>query len=359
MVKVTSKLGTIEVPHAHMWKDRRASILFQRKPLISRSTRIATIGSCFAAEIASAMTRLGLSGAMHPGGLFYTSRSIRQEMLRIFSGDRSMNNEPLWHTPKGYVHPFQDYKKGFATSAALREWTDDVDRRADELFRNADLYVITLGLIECWESPQTDLAYRQLPHPDVFGSLRTRMRRLTVSEIADDLAAMRSAIRSHSQAPIVVTVSPVPLHATFTKHDVRVANTESKSRIRAAVSEFVDGHDDVHYFHSYEIVSTAERADDFMLEDGRHVHRHAVDYILNEFLRMFAADDVEVPAVDTSWLTAPTKTAERNVRRGDAVVRPLRRAASLVWNGLPEPIRQTLRQSLAGTRGGQVARNGR
>ena len=108
MVKFSSKLGTIEVPHRHMWKDRTTSICFQREPLITRSTRIATIGSCFAAEIAKAMSRLGLRGAMHPGGLFYTSRSIRQEMMRIFSNDSRMRDEPLWKVRSGYVHPFQN-----------------------------------------------------------------------------------------------------------------------------------------------------------------------------------------------------------------------------------------------------------
>ena len=89
-------------------------------------------------------------------------------------------------------------------------------------------------------------------------------------------------------AAMVLTTSPVPLHSTFTALDVRVANIESKSRIRAAMSEFVDRHPDVRYFHSYEMVVTAERQSDYYREDGRHVHRHAVRYIVAEFLRLFA-----------------------------------------------------------------------
>ena len=70
--------------------------------------------------------------------------------------------------------------------------------------------------------------------------------------------------------------------------DVRVANIESKSRIRAAVSEFVDRHPDVHYFHSYEMVVTAERQSDYFRDDGRHIERHAVGTSSSEFLRLFA-----------------------------------------------------------------------
>jgi hypothetical protein len=101
----------------------------------------------------------------------------------------------------------------------------------------------------------------------------------------------------------------VPLHTTFTSLDVRIANAESKGRIRAAVSELIDRHPDVHYFHSYEMVVTAERQSDYFREDGRHVHRHAVRYIVSEFLRLFADPALHLEDVDTSWLTPIEKTA--------------------------------------------------
>ena len=107
----------------------------------------------------------------------------------------------------------------------------------------------------------------------------------------------------------MLTTSPVPLHTTFTAHDVRVANMESKSRIRAAVSEFIDRYPDVRYFHSYEMVVTAERQSDYFREDGRHVHRHAVKYIVSEFLRLFGDPALQIADVDTTWLTPIEKTA--------------------------------------------------
>ncbi len=84
---------------------------------------------------------------------------------------------------------------------------------------------------------------------------------------------------------------------------------ESKSRIRAAVSEFVERHPDVRYFHSYEMVVTAERQSDYFREDGRHVHRHAVKYIVSEFLRLFGDPSLQMTDVDASWLTPIEKTA--------------------------------------------------
>jgi hypothetical protein len=125
----------------------------------------------------------------------------------------------------------------------------------------------------------------------------------------DDLERIRTVVRDKIGATLILTTSPVPLHTTFTALDVRVANMESKSRIRAAVSEFVERHPDVRYFHSYEMVMTAERQSDYFREDGRHVHRHAVNYIVSEFLRLFGDPSLQMADVDSSWLTPIEKTA--------------------------------------------------
>jgi hypothetical protein len=311
MAKLVGKIGEWDLPHVHMWKDRKKHIQCPRIPLISSTNRIATIGSCFAAELAKAMDRLQLNGAMHPTGLFYNTRSIRQEIERIFGIWTGYDQEPYWRVNGGFVHAFKDYKRVFPTEEALQIWSDELDRQAVELFRMADIVVITLGLTEAWMQPQTGNYYRQIPHPDVFGSLGAVFHRLSVAQMMDDLTAIRAVLSQNTAAELILTVSPVPLQATLTPLDVRVANCESKSRIRAAVSEFIDRFPDVHYFSSYEIVTTAERLSDFMREDGRHIHRHAVDYILQQFLIQFACDDLAVPELDTTWLTAPSKIAAR------------------------------------------------
>lgn len=311
MAVLTGKLGTWELPHVHMWRDRAREIRFERTPLICRGTKVATVGSCFASEIAAAMTRMGMDSAMHPTGLFYTTRSVRQEIDRIFGGWPSYGADGLWETSKGFVHPFKDYNRSFPSVEEAQAWSDDLDRRGEALFRGADLIVITLGLIESWSNPVTGNHYRQIPHPEVFPRLNPVFSRLTTEQMREDLEAIRTAIREHSRADIIITVSPIPLHATVTPHDVRIANVESKHRIRAAVSEFTEAHPDVHYFHSYEITTTAEKSSDFFLEDGRHVSRRGVDFIVQQFLAKFTTAEVPVPELDLSWLTAPEKTAAR------------------------------------------------
>jgi hypothetical protein len=277
--------------------------------LIDRETRVATIGSCFASELAAMMGGVGIVGGMHPGGLFYSTATIRQELERIAGRWPERAAESSWPVGEGLVDPFRDYGVIHPDEEQLHASRTEADKAADALFRGARVVVVTLGLIETWRSPLTGATYRQIPHPAVFPTLAPEFHRLSVAEMLDDLERIRAVIRDTIGAEMVVTVSPVPLHTTFTELDVRIANSESKSRIRAAVSEFVDRHPAVHYFHSYEMVVTAERQSDYFRDDGRHVEGHAVRYIVSEFLRLYAEPSLQLGDVDTSWLTPISKTA--------------------------------------------------
>jgi GSCFA family protein len=304
-----SRLGSWDLEHVHAWSDRALVIRAPSVVLVSPETRIATIGSCFASELASMLHEVGVNGGMHPGGLFYSTTAIRQELERLVGGWPERAVEPPWRVGDGWVDPFREYDTAHESEASLLAARGKADAAADDLFRGAGVVVVTLGLIETWLSPVTGNTFRQIPHPGAFEAVRPVFHRLTVDEMLADLERIRTVVREGLGAELVITTSPVPLHTTFTPLDVRVANTESKSRIRAAVSEFVDRYPDVHYFHSYEMVVTAERQSDYFRDDGRHVHRHAVRYIVSEFLRLFADPALRLRDVDSSWLTSIDKTA--------------------------------------------------
>jgi hypothetical protein len=84
----------------------------------------------------------------------------------------------------------------------------------------------------------------------------------------------------------VVTVSPVPLMATFSTEDVVIANTYSKSLLRTVAQEWTAAHQNVHYFPSYEIVQNSERAITWE-EDLRHVQGKVVQHIMGLFMESF------------------------------------------------------------------------
>jgi hypothetical protein len=99
---------------------------------------------------------------------------------------------------------------------------------------------------------------------------------------------------------IILTVSPVPLQATFTSSDVAVANAYSKSVLRAAVEPFVADHPHIEYFPSYESVVLTDRSIAFV-DDQVHIQasmvRFNVDRMINRYV---AAGDDSVASVIAS-----------------------------------------------------------
>jgi hypothetical protein len=68
--------------------------------------------------------------------------------------------------------------------------------------------------------------------------------------------------------------------------DVIVANTYSKSVLRAAVSIFEKAHENVKYFPSYEMIINSKR-DLAWRPDRIHVNPGMVDHIVNNFTSLF------------------------------------------------------------------------
>lgn len=273
----------------HYWIHRTSDIALQNLKIITRSDVIATIGSCFARQLANSMHSLGLKGTRHPVGM-YNSSSIRQELARIFGEWEPGSQELYWQVDGRFVHPFKTYSESFASLDDLKLWSMEIDGKASTLFRQADFIVATLGLVEVWQGKITGNIYRGRPPRYVIDNDRVVFRRLAVSDILSDLVAIREILHRNTKAQLILTVSPVPLKATMMNYDIRVANAESKSRIRAAVSEFIEKYRDVYYFPSYEMVTSTGCMERFLMEDGRHITSEMVEYIVNQFIKSFVRD---------------------------------------------------------------------
>ena len=90
-----SRVGDWNLEHVHAWSEREERIRAEAVQLIDRSTKVATIGSCFAQELAKVMGTVDIAGGMHPGGLFYSTATIRQELERVAGGWSERAAEPI------------------------------------------------------------------------------------------------------------------------------------------------------------------------------------------------------------------------------------------------------------------------
>jgi hypothetical protein len=251
-------------------------------PPFGPDSELLTLGSCFAEELRKYLAeKRRLSRLIFvPPGLNNTF-ALRQFIAWSLTGEAA--TEAYWY----------DERDG---GGALK-WTPDQERESyGRIFRAAGGFVLTIGLAEVWEDIETGgVFWRGVPKSQ-FDEARHRCRVSTVEENAANLRAILSLLRTHcGDAPIVLTLSPVPLKATFGDRSCITADCVSKSILRVAIDQVMaDGLPGVHYWPSFEIVKwlgchlpRAMYGDD---GNPRHVSRDTVAMILDAFLRHYFKD---------------------------------------------------------------------
>ena len=120
---------------------------------------------------------------------------------------------------------------------------------------SADCLMMTPGLIEAWRDRDSGLYIHEPPTQKAMVSRRDRweLEILSFEQCQADLLAAIDIVRARNPAvKVLITTSPVPLSATFSGQDVRVANTYSKSVLRAVCGAVTLQRPLVDYFPSYE-----------------------------------------------------------------------------------------------------------
>jgi hypothetical protein len=165
--------------------------------------------------------------------------------------------------------------------------------RVVRLAKDADVVVITLGLVEVWKDAAVDLITNSTPNPLACRKQPDRFLfgRLDYSANMQLLENIYAMLQHHGRKGfrLVVTVSPVPLEATFTDRDVVTATAYSKSLLRVVAEDFALGKRNVEYFPSYEIVMNSPRPNAW-IEDCRHVRGELANFIMSKFIGHFIPD---------------------------------------------------------------------
>ena len=89
---------------------------------------------------------------------------------------------------------------------------------------------------------------------------------------------------------VLLTVSPVPLIATFEDRHVLVSTTYSKSVLRVAAQAACDGSDRVDYFPSYEIITGSPTGGMYFEEDSREVNSIGVAHAMRSFVAAYTEE---------------------------------------------------------------------
>jgi hypothetical protein len=157
---------------------------------------------------------------------------------------------------------------------------------ATATIRQARICFFTLGLTETWLDVRTGIAMNAHPGPAWLARMPERFRFVDYGYDAtlSDMLEIVELVRTHCNPVMrfIVTVSPVPLGATFKDADVIVANSASKAVLRAVAEELFRRFDFVDYFPSCELVFNAPRGLAFE-GDQRHVARDMVAGVMGRF----------------------------------------------------------------------------
>lgn len=301
---------------AHFWRravstvDRhRLDPVLAPKFTIDRSARVATAGSCFAQHIARQLQSIGChyyvtedDATLTPEerlrrnyrvfsaryGNLYTARQLLQLFDETF-GQRTPT-DIAWRRADGrWVDPMRPNIEpdGFESVDALRADRRRHLARVREMFEHADVFVFTLGLTEAWRSRADGSVYPLAPGV-VGGDYREAEHEFVnfgVAEVEQDLRAfLDRARRVNPGLKLLLTVSPVPLIATYSDRHVLAASTYSKSVLRVAAETLSRSDDGVDYFPSYEIITGSFNRGRYYEDDYRQVNAQGVAHAMRCFV---------------------------------------------------------------------------
>jgi GSCFA family len=202
------------------------------------------------------------------------------------------------------VDPFrpQIEPEGFDSAKTLQQSRDTHFAAVREMFEKLDVFIFTLGLTEAWLN-RNDGAVFPLP-PGVSGGEMNDQRyefiNFEVKEVVADLQLFINQLSMiNPSAKIILTVSPVPLIATYEEQHVLVSTTYSKSVLRAAAGEIVKRNLNCDYFPSYEVITGNYNRGQYFEDDLRSIKQAGVDHVMRLFLSAYTNSTVDYPGYST------------------------------------------------------------
>jgi hypothetical protein len=239
--------------------------------------KIFTIGSCFARHVEDELMKRQYQIPVRElmGDPLFADLST--DVLNNY-GTPSIANELSWafdpatpFVPQDHlleVKPGKFVDLHFPPVIAPATWEVATGRRKalQKLMRlsaNCRVIIITLGLSEVWFDKASGYYLNDTVRPSVLRLYPDRFE-LHVLSYQDSFEYLDKALQllrrvNRNDIRIVLTVSPVPLAATHRAMDVIVANTYSKSMLRAVAEEICEKYDWIDYYPSYESVTLSDR----------------------------------------------------------------------------------------------------
>ncbi len=314
-----------DLPDHHFWRRSIASVEVHRIDPVVRTRfriaptdRIATAGSCFAQHIARRLQTIGdyylvaEDGAHLPAddraarqyGLFsarygniYTAAQLWQ-LWREAYGEWTPVEDAWPGRDGGWVDPFRPTVETFPTRDAVAADRAPHLAAVRQLFESCDILVFTLGLTEAWRALDDGAVYPLAPGVagGSYDPARYAFVNYTAADVEEDMGRFLDAVKARNPGlRVILTVSPVPLAATYEDRSVLVSTTYSKAALRVAAEAMIRRFDWVDYFPSYEIIAGSPTGGLYYEPDDREVNPLGVAHVMRLFQRHYIDGDAVPP----------------------------------------------------------------
>ncbi|MEE1167737.1 MAG: GSCFA domain-containing protein [Alistipes sp.] len=235
------------------------------------SSRIVTLGSCFANNLAQRLARSKFNVVDSPTGILFNPASIARSMELMMS-DCTIGTESLVRLGQRWVSFEAHSSLSGSTAESATEIINSALRIGNQAIAQSDMVIVTLG---------TAWVYRLRTTGNVVANCHKQPASLFSRELLSVDECVEALERIVALAPrrLLLTLSPI-------RHigDGLEDNSLSKSTLRVAIDRVCKAHPErVQYFPSYEIMLDDLRDYRFYASDMLHPSDIAVDYIVDKF----------------------------------------------------------------------------
>lgn len=281
----------------------------KKNPIMDIDTPIGSAGSCFAFEIAKYFQQEGYnyvvternddpnSGVLIDGytpgdpiakfcanyGILFNTPSFSQLAERAF-GTRDFEKILVNDSSGYYLDPYRENVYFESPESYLNDYEKHLNA-VKESFLRCKVFVVTLGLNECWQLHDGTVMSRN-PRENMFQLVKHRT--LTVEENVSHIQSFFDLVRQFNpEFKLIISVSPIPFLATgrADEHHIITANNHSKAVLLVAAEQLVANNEDMYYLPSYELVTQC--VENAWSDDRRHVKSEVVAKVVNMFKEIF------------------------------------------------------------------------
>ena len=242
---------------------------------IDYSSRIFSIGSCFAVNISEKFSYFKFRNVVNPTGILFHPEAISRFVNDAVHQRKFSEHDLIFQQERYHCFDAHSDLSG-SDPAGVVELLNNAISQAEQDIRAASHIIITLGtawvyrllidgriVANCHKVPQKEFSKELLSVDRI---------RECVENIITDIRELNKA------AEVIFSVSPI-------RHlkDGFIENQRSKSNLISALHEAIADHQHVSYFPSYEIMMDELRDYRFYADEMIRPSRTAINYIWDRF----------------------------------------------------------------------------